>query len=900
MKRKSLLFLPLVAIATFMSASLLKDVNYVKTDAAYLTKNVFEDVFDSVELNQDWESTGSVSLNQHYSSMRLKPTAYDWSASLNLNRNFNGSFKVRIDLKTFSLGGWFAVSFGNANAGAPFTSSKGGFVFFDNNYFQVLDIREGELKALDIDIDKMNYVSPFTTVENVRRIVEITVTEVDYETSLIQCEVYENGLSIGTCLKTPYTAKNLNGYIGFNSMLKSVEIYSVEVLDSSNTRLYYDDFSTSSILYPSSGSISAEWYSNGFNEDVLKIGYVNSLYLENIDSGVTYFDPLVNVDNRNVSVAYKLETEIQYSSMSFDVEAGFEIAKESKNSRGLFFGLRREPIGYSIVYYAPTSTEETKLSSLNEPSNMTVQMTLSIYQDCSVEFECGDIKLNVDVSNYDGYVGLFTRTRVSGSNTIAGASFNSFVLDKCNYYQRDSRDMYNNFNGVKEEYFEATDEYVKDYFVSKKDWNIGTNVSSSAYNPEDQGNGKMEFNISTGTSFFGPKVIYNDFIVRFDVEILNEDVPYGGTLGLQFGSSRPGIMYDNSKTLGLGNYHNAENGNAFATFPAVTNMKFAPGASQSFTNANGEVVNIFKQYQKFTLMFVGRNNMVSLYYLLDGEDESTFRKVRTTVMCKDNESIDGYLAVFGANGISFAIDNLSVINLDLDAPVTSYIGKSNYQEVTRIDLSTSSNLGGLTATSGEHLNNKYRLSSNGELNTSKLTNDFILRLKVKDIENTMSIVQDSLSVNFVNTGSKRIEVNNEAHPLGDDFDFFNSTIELEKMGASLKIRITGNGTPLSLFEESVFSVDIPQTSDSVLTVKSVNGYTDLLTYTFINMNRYVTIATRDYNPEADDFDPWIVKPTKDDGKKSGCAGDASSSSLIILAISAIGLLTVSVVRRRAK
>ena len=149
-------------------------------------------------------------------------------------------------------------------------------------------------------------------------------------------------------------------------------------------------------------------------------------------------------------------------------------------------------------------------------------------------------------------------------------------------------------------------------------------------------------------------------------------------------------------------------------------------------------------------MFVARNNTVSLHFLLDGEDESNLSKVRTSVVCRENESTDGHLSIYGGMGISFSIDNLSIINLDLDAPAQKYNGKSNYQEVTRLDFAKENDTTGLDLTNANVNKNTLKINEGGKVSTSKLVTDGILRLKLSNIGQELDIVQDQLQIKLIN------------------------------------------------------------------------------------------------------------------------------------------------------
>lgn len=900
MKKRFLALLSLFMIPSFLAISSMKSASFDAAYASYDTKKVFEDNFDEDEIDtENWSVTGDVTFKQHYSSMRINPKNYVWGSAVTLNREFSGNYKVKIELATHELRGWFGISFGSPTIGSQFSSSKGGLVFFDNNISEVLDIPAGSLTALG-----EYHLSAFGNETNAKRRIEMNIVKIDNNHSSLQCEIFENNTSLGNVFSESYLYDNsLDGYMSFNSNLKEVEIYSVEVLDDADNRLYYDNFSTSSVLYPSSGSIDAEWQSTVFDEEELKVGYVNSLFLGSVNSNAIYNSKLDYVDNKDLSIAYKIETEIQYLAMDFGVVSGIEIGKESKNENGYFFGLKREVIGYSLVY--SFNGNKTELQCLTENSNMTALLSLTIYQNGEVLYKCGDLDLAIDDLKYAGYVALFAQNEDENTTNGTGGSFNYFRITKDNYYKRDNPDLYMNFNGVKTTYYEEIDEYGSDYFISKKEWSMGSNVQLSKWRSKDKGNGKLEFNGANGSSFFSPKKVYKDYIVKFDVEITSTIIPNGGTIGLEFGNSQLGAYYENTKSLGIG-YYKVEG--EYATVPSLKNVDYAPGADTIFTDDLGNPINIFKDNGKFTLVYVVRNKTVSLYFLLENEEKNGLGKVKTSAICSENQTTDGYFAIFGINEISFTVDNLSIINLDLDVPATEYSGKSDYQEVTRLDFSNSSSLDGLNSNNAEYLLNKYRINNNGEIKTSKTTNDFIFRSKVKDIENTLLVEQDSIKIKFVNSEEKYIEIDDGASVqkeyLNSRFAFKNSMLEIEKINTTLRIRFIDGNASLSEFEDSVISFNIASSGSGILSIKAVNGFVDLGSFTFLNLNKYATITARNYDKKIDDFDPWVVRDTESDAssntKKTGCSGSFTYQSLIVLSISIIGLIVLSIYKRRTQ
>lgn len=902
MKNKKLLLLFIPLIASGIAISLAKNQDFTQANAAFEEKKIIEDNFDGNEINPNyWTVKGGANLRRYYSSMRLDPKQYEWVGSVNLNRKLEGNYSVKMTLETHNLGGWLGVVFGNVYPNSPFTNAKGGIVFYDNDYSQRLDIPEDFLKP----VDGYN-MSLFTSEVDIKRDVLFEIKEITSEKSSLQVSIYQNNNLLGKLFDEPYVFDNsLNGYMSINSNLKNIEFYNVEVRNGEDEVIYSDDFSTSKVMYPSSGTADSEWYSTTFNEVELRIGYTNALAFNDVGDAVISVNPLANIDDKDLDNVYTINAEIQYSSMDFDVETGIEIGKTTTDAPGYFFGIRRLAIGYSLVAYDPAFSDETVIDYKQENADLTVGLVIEIYRDGTVLFKAGILECTVKVANYSGYYALVNNCHSNAVQHGVGGCVNYIKVIKNNHLLRNGKDIYMNFNGVKETYFEDVKEYAYDYYLSKREWNIGRNVSLSAWKLKDQGNGKLQFNQASQLSYFGPKTTFKNFVVRFDVEITSDEVPTNGCLGIQVGNSRSGLYFENAQSLGL-IYRPDERG-VMRTVAFTTNMDFTPGANTIFVDGEGNSVDIFKEHGKFTMMYVCENNVVSLYYLVEGEDDSQLAKIKTSAMVKDDASTDGLLAVYGANGISFNIDNLSIVNLDYEAPATGYSGQSAYQEVTRIDFANEDTIKGVSLNNANVSAGKLRINDNGTLTTEKLVNGGITRLNIKDIESTLLIKQDALTITLVNKQNKYIEVNNSGSTsridLDDDFEFRESLFEIKKLGTKLEMKYLSGDEPLSKIDQHIVSMDISATDVSTLVIESKDGFANLKGFTYINLNKYATIANRDYDPAIDGVSPWTPKEPingKSEEKKQSYLGLIIGIPCGVVLAAGIAVAIIFIVRRRKK
>jgi len=574
------------------------------------------------------------------------------------------------------------------------------------------------------------------------------------------------------------------------------------------------------------------------------------------------------------------------------------LALKTEDLRGFFFGIERLSSGFALVIANPDGEIIHQQSTTNENINLSAKLQIKISINGDIEVSANDILYSFKIDDYEGLVGLMSYATNNSVTHGKGAYIKSFKLYRNNYYKRNAADLFLNFDGIKKTYLEDIDEYINDYYIPKKDFDIGTNVSLSKWTKKDNGNGKLEFNNATGTSFFGPKNLYKDFVVKFDVEINSLEVPYGGCVGIKFGNSINGMNIDNSKSLGIG-YYPDETG-TYYTVPYATNMDYTPEARHSFVDEDDQQIDFFKDQNKFTLMFVARNNTVSLHYLLEGEDEANLGIVRTSVICKENETTDGHLSVYGSYGISFSIDNLSIINLDYDSPATTYAGESNYQEVTRLDFTSSEDISGLTVDNTKFNRNRLRINEDGNISTSKLVSDNLLRLKIGSVESELEIKQGNLVIKLVNDTRPYISIVdndlNQKYDLDSSFSFEGAVFEIERLNNRLIIRFVSGEDALSLLDNQVIEFKVSIASFDNLIITSLNGFADLEAFTFINLNKYATFVSRDYDEATDYFDPWPVKESMT-GSSSGCAGSIEGTSFLLMTIALIGIITISVRRR---
>lgn len=898
MRKKFLIFGALIC-SSFLLIPAFKEATQV-AEAAFVSKKILEDDFSGSTINSDWIIYNDASLKQEYTSFRLTPSMYNWGSSITLNKELSGSFSIEMDILAMTQNGWLAMGLGLANNGAEFSTAKGGAVFFDT-HTQYLYLFDNVLKPNDT-----NYTQTcFAPNLREKRHIKIEVNEIG-STQYMQMTVFSiNGTKIGDIFTDPIEYETVNGYFGINSNLKSVEIFNFVVKDGTGTKIYEDDFSSSSVLYPSSGLSTSMWRSNFFDETELKVGRVNTLSLPKIDSGLIYSYPLDLIDNQDMDIVYTFRAGINVSNMDLDTETGIEIGMSTTLYKGYFFGIRKQASGYKLVSFNEPYQEEVVVTASELPADMIVSVTLNIHRNGIVDFSTQEATLQVSGVVYSGLFGFFTRGLHAVSSSSKGGAVTFVVVTQEVYKANSSPDVSNNFNGVKKEWYEVIGTYVYSYYLSRREWNVGSNVRPVDYDSEDEGNGRLDFYQASTTSFFGPKNTYKDFIVRFDVHITSQKSPFGGTIGICFGAKRLGVAYENLQALGIGYYPHPQDKNLYINTPAASNsVKFTETSPQQFLDENGNYIDMFKDQGSFTMLYVVRDNTVELHFVDENEPIENLSIVRAEVKTEEYASTDGLVCIFGANGMNFEIDNFSLVNLDYEAPVTTYFGESGFQETTRFDFTSSDDTYGILLDNASVSRKALSINEDGSISTQNVTKDGIVRLTTKNIEDTLKIdVNPTLFYELINRDSqKSVVINNSGYTqtinLDKDFEFGNATFDFQKFGNRLKVRYVSGDSEFSHIDENVTELTIiDNSSNNRVKLTSFNGFSSLTSFSYFNFDNHLTIKARDFDPEKDVFDPWNEKPVLNTGS-GGCSGSVSTQSLLIAVVALGGVAVVSMLKKR--
>ena len=884
-KRYGLLFLlPLTAgfLVNF------NDKNAVKTDAFFYKTEEYSDDFSGDLLNPVWEKSNGTSLVTDYASLQVNPDSYEWGGQIVLNDfKVEGSISITYDFESIKNGAWFAFSFGNPNKSSPFFDAQAAFIFCNDltQYFNHVD------KEILNDTFISYPFSPIKAVESERCYVNVKLekqTNSNYLATLSILDRAKTVLHKEENIEFP----NVDGYIGFNSNFSSAEIYSIDFENLSGEEVYKEDFLNSSCSFPTKSETGAKWSTNTFKESELKIGKKNKLAISKVDDYATYNIPFSLPENKDIDLLYTLSSKIYLGSQDLDIDTGFEIGKTSIDAKGHFIGVRKKTFGFSLVCYDSNSQDETILTTVNERPDLCVDLKVSAFRTGKIEITANELIQTINLKKSEGYFGFATRKHAETTGTNGGRIC-SFSYEVNSYRDRSSEDMAQNFNGLKSTVDNNFTYY--DFFYNKEIWYTGENVKLSMYKSQMKGNGYVAFTNSSPYSAIGPRTKFAEAIVRFDVEFTSSLFKNGACLGLQFAKQNVGTIFQNCPSLGLYCSPDENNPTGYRTLFYTTSCNFAEGYSELMLDSQGNSINLFEEGGKYTFLYVIKDGEISMSYKSIDEDETALLNPKIKAKL---ENTDGYIAVYGANGMSFNVDNISIVNLDHHAAYTGGYLVEGHQAVTRYDFATGNNFDAIALNNASVEKGALKIKENGNLSTAGTISSNIVRFKTKNIEDTLRVKRGNITVDLVAGNEKKIivsdGVNTSTRPLDKDFSFAGASFEIENFGTTIKVSYVSGLDAFSSIYANQFIVQVnPDLTYSKLTISAVNGIVSLSNFAVFNLDSYVEIITVNYDPEKDQSNPWPERPSIDDVEiKKGCKGSiiATSSIITLLSIVSIALL----------
>lgn len=894
MSKRKIIFPLLGFFALILSSHFVNDNFSKKADAAFMENTAINENFNVRQLNEDrWENNGA-KLVASETSMRFTPIEYLWTSHLLLsNYTISESVEIDIDLSTSTASGWFGFSFGAPYETSRFPDSKAALIFYHMNPGNTVGgvLERSENSAL-YGAEQLNN-SPFRSVDEHKTLKMFVELFPETGESSLYFDIYnEDGSVLYSHGEDIYNFDVLlTGHFGMNTCFKNVTFYSFAMKKMSDGEVIYsDDFSTSEISYLSSGD--GVWKTSSFTKDEVIISPQGMVGFS-ANSSLTLKSPIHNPLNLDIDVVYKITLDINYAQMDFSSIVGIEIGKETKNAKSVFVGLRRNAIGYSFVAFDKDDNILKEVTTSYD--EFVTSISLKVHNSGLVEFYNSTLGLSIEVDNLFGYVSLGSKGDGT-DNKIA--LVDNFVLETGSYVNRAAPDVATNFNGTKDEEFFG--DIIKDFYVPTTEWRMTSDIGLPNYNDDYEGeeeqNGYIQFNASNGQTFFGSKNIYYEYVVKFDIEIITSVDNLMNTcgFGLQVGMQKFGGYFENYQSLSLTIARNDALNTVKSKIEAQNGEFTNPAFDPYCKDADNNDVNLFApddegHNAKFNVIYVVRNNIVSMYFKNQNEPEEALAKPRAEMRVKGNT--DGYCGIVGKEGLTFRVDNYSVTNLDHNTPDSSYLPykKDNveYQNKTRLDFSKISSTQALKLDNAA-IDGALSISNGGKATTAGLLNNGLLRLNIKEIESKLTLSFGQINIVLNNSANKKEIVFSDGtdeyiQELNQLFSFDKSFIEIQKCEDDYKVVYCGGGEPLSSADETLKTYHLSAGDGYHELVISSEGISKISKMTFINMDSFSTIQTRNYDPEKDETTPWTVRPTEEEA--NGIPNKKSDPLPLILGIS---------------
>ena len=851
MKRK-------ILISIIINFLLVLLINIKPIKAAVIESVDYKDDFNKSEVSDSFIKNELVKINVDHYAIRFTPSSYSWTSHL-----LYSGYKIEKDcMVEFEIepvnkdGFWFAMSFGAQNASLNFALT-GGAILFNNEKTTQLFLNDGA----SLQTDNVFYnLNPFDYRKSK---VQVEFTKLDKDLYDINYKVYD--LQSNT-LKGEELFSNIeckDGYIGFNSNKYSCDIMNFKIYENGEV-VVNDDFSNSSILYPQSGNPDSKWETIEFNEGDVQLGPIAELDMTSVSSRAIYSKPFKRELSDSQSILYRLDFDLNLQKMDLYASTGILLGLENENSDGSFIGFKKNVIGYSIESNGESiDTTDTPLKSI-------LGVTVEVYFDKTVKVTTStNLVFTTLINSVEGYFGFETR----GDEGDKGACIDNFKYTKMIFKDRSTPDKAINFNGTKTTVVEGEDTYYE-YYISSKEWYKGPSVNLAYFRTQDNGNGYVTFSQSQYNSAFGPKEKFKDFICTFDITIIKKP-DNGEWFGLEFGKQTYDMNAQNTKSLGFSYY----DGN---TAIQATNAKLMNGQTyDSYLNRDGEVENLFLENAKYTLMYIAKDSTIRMYIKKDTDSDFalSFEVARI-----ENIDTDGYLAVYGYNGVSFRLDNFAVRNLDFEVP-SSLSPLSDYLETFRLDFSDTKVVSYFDLEDANLENKELLINEGGQITTKSLVSGNILRFDILDINEGLTIKHGLLEISIYkdelvvksNGNTERVQIK--------DTNLIGSTFEIEEIGEMLTISFKEKNKPISAIYDNKYKFNIYRNAEyDYMSISGIDGVLGLSKISIFNLDSNVTINNRNFDPETDVSNIWFERPSINDinTEKKGCKSFISSMSLVSL------------------
>ena len=843
-KAKILSSLSFTLLFSSICFSLLSNFSSLEANALDQKNVELFDDFSSGQFSNDWVTKGDAKLTNDRKTLILDCKNVDMFTSNLYYKMYKINKSCDLYLSyiptNINENSVFAIDFGSQNSGTTF-GFTGAALTSGSTYTHFWD---GSSGILSVDVSKMTYVS---TINSTFEKQEMTVK---YSFTKKAIDKYDIGYTVFDEENNPVWDEivykdvnfNDNSYFGFIADYITLNFTSLKIIDSDGE--HCEDFNNSSILYPSGGGDdNSSWaVAYGLDSSVIKIGYISKVDLTKINSEIIYDNKFKFDEQNQLETLYSLSYEIDLSTLKNEVYTGIEIGKTDYDSKGTFVGFGKSDNSYFAVSYS--GIKESKYD-VNLFGNSSVQVNINVNYDHKVVMTFLSYSFEFDYKDANGYFSFVSRDHFNLSEESSGGLIDNVSYVVYTFSKAYSLDKSINFNGTISSIYDGQEQF--DTWYSKNDWYASADVRqpSYSYNRVDS---YIGFNtLGNLNSAFGPKYIYNNFIVTFDITIDNHC--YGGEqFGLQFGKDQLDIQYQNAKSVG---FQNSSYNNRVTTMLCATHCKDVDGLE---TKAVGET--IFKKGERYSFMYIVLNHQLMVFYKNANDKNATFGN---PVGVFKNLETTGYVAVYGCNNIRFNLDNFSIRNLDIQYRNSPRNNSARGLETVRYDFSVAKEISEFTLERAKIKKNLLKFKRNSYIEAKYLQGSHLLRFETGKASNFVykfgntNVIFSKNSIELIDNMHRHVKY-------FDNVDFSNSIIQIMNLDSKITISFISKNDPYMAINRNEISFDISKSTKNFIKIEAVDEM-ELSQMSIFNLDNSTFIPTVDFDPNVDSFNPWPIKPT---------------------------------------
>ena len=667
------------------AAAMLSDTE--RASAANIRSLEMTDDFESSELNPDaWSTTNGVNRALEYSALRLNGIN-TWGSWVLLQKSQLSeeweSFTIEMEMNWVGSPSWSGIFFGNTNPNGFFYASPSSYFIQMHAGYQEGDEdgtsgdRGLRLGARDVSTNTGFFGTPDTTEFHpcnitaqgnllaegkVQRVImeftqkpETAGTEdVRYDFSFTWGNAEDDESTYQTIVfdSEPHGGVNIGGYMGFTTYGETVmEIRSFALSTGTGAdkqAVFEDDFSDTTISFPSFTSTESNWRGVGTNiESRTYCGEFCTVSYNGVANGSLVYNVPISRNAASLkSFEISYDISLVYLTQSTYIGSGFGLESTASDAASAsFIGLRRTDGGYALAYISGGKIVEEVAVTI---AGTSITMSLVGYSDNRVVVTLGERQVAFSDVEFDGYTSVSAVTLDGSAAPENNASIDNFSLYVYSSIVPSGNDVGINFQGASS--FELAGEIIEEHYVNTRKWVMYGGVEL----PMQMSRSYVQFHNIGGNAAFLSRTQFGDHIARFDF--------------------RPSSFPD------LSDSELAGFGYSFGRPMADTSANDAPGI---FFRKNGDTTQLIAKNM------TGQSNVTCSLNVFEETEEDTWY---TCMIIISSRTVKVFLKEASAPDSSFGapqavytdVDTYGYAAMTIEPTGTAYFYATNYS-VTNID-----------------------------------------------------------------------------------------------------------------------------------------------------------------------------------------------------------------------